>query len=143
MSLAVVGVLGLAVFLLKKVCEKYMILDSKWMTVMKSRSASSLEKLDENIDKYDEPEEKLHFPPSTDQVRSEDFEQKWQMNQITKQLKSMMEREFVGLKINLSSEFDERTVGVVKQIEGLIQVTVQKRLEMVKEELMNEIKNRK
>ena len=65
------------------------------------------------------------------------------MNQITKQLKSMMEREFVGLKINLSSEFDERTVGVVKQIEGLIQVTVQKRLEMVKEELMNEIKNRK
>ena len=112
-----------------------MILNSKWIN-----STDSTEHLDE----YDEPEVKQYPNENNNNMPArEDFEQKWQMNQITKQLKSMMEREFVGLKTNLSGEFDERTLRVVKQIEGLVNVTVQKRLETVKAELINEIKNKK
>ena len=91
--------------------------------------------MDSDIDKYDEPEVIYKSPEPI----KEDFEQKWQMNQITKQLKSMMEREFVGLRTSLSGEFDQRTAGVIRQIEGLIQITVQKRLETIKDALMQEI----
>ena len=47
-----------------------------------------------------------------------------------------MEREFVGLKTDLSVDFDQRTIGVIQQIDTLVQVTVKKRLELMKPEIL-------
>ena len=51
-----------------------------------------------------------------------------------------MEREFVGLKTDLSVDFDQRTIGVIRQIDSLVEVTVRKRLELMKPEILRAFK---
>ena len=39
------------------------------------------------------------------------FEDKWQTERITRKLKQIIEREFIGLKTDLTVDFDERVIG--------------------------------
>lgn len=55
-------------------------------------------------------------------------------------LRTSMEREFVGLKTDLSVDFDQRTIGVIRQIDSLVEVTVRKRLELMKPEILRAFK---
>ena len=66
------------------------------------------------------------------------FEDKWQINQLTKQLKHVLERELVGLKTDMNIDFDQKVHSTLRQLDALIDVTVQRRMVLLKEELITE-----
>ena len=51
-----------------------------------------------------------------------------------------MEREFVGLKTDLSVDFDRRTIGVINQIDALVEITVKKKLDIMKSEIVQNLR---
>lgn len=68
------------------------------------------------------------------------YEDKWQINQLTKQLKTVMEREFVGLKTDLTADFDSRVIAVVDEIDNLVDASVVKHLGGIKHDIIEQMK---
>lgn len=67
------------------------------------------------------------------------FERRWQTDRLSKQLKVVMEREFFGLKADLTSDFDERIIGVVDKIDQMVNKAVETQLEVVKSDVLKQI----
>ena len=67
------------------------------------------------------------------------FERRWQTDRLSKQLKVVMEREFFGLKTDLTTDFDERIIHVVDKIDQMVNKAVEKQLEVVKSDVMKQI----
>ena len=67
------------------------------------------------------------------------FERRWQTDRLAKQLKIVMEREFFGLKTDLTTDFDERIIHVVDKIDQMVDKAVVKQLEVVKKDVLNQL----
>ena len=67
------------------------------------------------------------------------FEEKWQTERITRKLKTIIEREFIGLKTDLTVDFDERVITVVDKIETMVEATVNRKVEELKNDIMGQL----
>ena len=67
------------------------------------------------------------------------FEEKWQTERITRKMKQIVEREFIGLKTDLTVDFDERVITVVDKIETMVNVTVDRKVEILKKDILSQL----
>ena len=67
------------------------------------------------------------------------FEKKWQTEKLTAQLKAIMDREFLGLKTDLTVDFDERVIQTVDKIDNLVETCVQNRLEKMRRDIIEQV----
>lgn len=64
------------------------------------------------------------------------FEEKYQTERLSRKLKAMIEKEFIGLKTDLTVDFDERVIQVVDKIERMVEMTVERKVEELKKDVL-------